>query len=300
MPPVTFSGDNSHLYAPSSGSILDSMKSSPSSETAAVSQVPATVLDDIPTICAISVLACMLSTMLHEGLGHAAVAIATLHASGTLTSLAWSSVQESRLVDAGGTLVNLASALVFWLLLRAGRNASPTLRFFFLITMSFNLLTGTGYFFYSGVSNFGDWAQVIQGLQPHWLWRGGLIVFGIVSYYGAILVIGSSIVRHMGVPMSNVRRFRRMTWIPYFSAIVIDGVAGLLNPFGMRYVFLSALAATAGGQCGLLWLRYYIPRSIQPGPNNQPIARSYAWIIVAIVCAAVFIGVFGPGVHLGG
>jgi len=242
----------------------------------------------------------MLSTMLHEGLGHAAVAIATLHVSGTLTSLAWSSVQDSRLVAAGGTLVNLASALVFWLLLRAARNASPTLRFFFLITMSFNLLTGTGYFFYSGVSNFGDWAQVIEGLQPHWLWRIGLIVIGIVTYYGAILVIGESIVRRMGVPISDARRFRRMTWIPYFSAIVIDGVAGLLNPFGMRYVFLSALAATAGGQCGLLWLRNYIPRRIQSGPNNQPIPRSYAWITVAIVCAAIFIGVFGPGVHLGG
>jgi hypothetical protein len=276
------------------------MRSSHSSEAAAVSQVPASALDDIPTICAISILACMLSTMLHEGLGHAAVAIATLHVSGTLTSLAWSSVQDSRLVAAGGTLVNLASALVFWLLLRAARNASPTLRFFFLITMSFNLLTGTGYFFYSGVSNFGDWAQVIEGLQPHWLWRIGLIVIGIVTYYGAILVIGESIVRRMGVPISDARRFRRMTWIPYFSAIVIDGVAGLLNPFGMRYVFLSALAATAGGQCGLLWLRNYIPRRIQPGPNNQPIPRSYAWITVAIVCAAIFIGVFGPGVHLGG
>ena len=242
----------------------------------------------------------MLSTMLHEGLGHAAVAIATLHASGTLTSLAWSSAHDTRLVAAGGTLVNLISALVFWLLLRAARNASPTLCFFFLIAMSFNLLTGTGYFFYSGVSDFGDWAQVIQGLQPHWLWRVGLVVLGIVSYYGAILVIGSSIVRYMGVPANNVRRFRRFTWLPYFSAIVIDGVAGLLNPFGMQYVFLSALAATAGGQCGLLWLRYYIPKSIQPGPNNQRIPRSYAWIVVAIVCAAIFIGVFGRGVHLGG
>lgn len=257
-------------------------------------------LDDAPTICAISILACMLCTMLHEGLGHAAVAIATLHASGTLTSLAWSSVQESRLVAAGGTLVNLASALAFWLLLRAAQNARPALRFFLLITMSFNLLTGTGYFFYSGVSNFGDWAQVIEGLPHHGLLRIALVILGIASYYGAILVIGSSIVRYMGAPLSDTRRFRRLTWLPYFSAIVIDGIAGLFNPFGMRYVFLSALAATAGGQSGLLWLRYYIPRSIQAGSNKQPIPRSYAWIVVALVCAAIFIAVFGPGVHLNG
>ena len=55
----------------------------PPTQTAAV--------DDIPTLCAISIVASMLSTMLHEGLGHAAVAIATLHASGTLTTVAWSS-----------------------------------------------------------------------------------------------------------------------------------------------------------------------------------------------------------------
>lgn len=280
--------------------MLDDMKSTLPSTELQADATQATLLDDAPTVCAISVVACMLATMLHEGVGHAAVAIATLHASGTLTSLAWSSVQESRLVVAGGTLVNLASALIFWLLLRAARNASPTLRFFFLITMSFNLLTGTGYFFFSGISDFGDWAQFIRGLQPHWLWRAGLIVLGILSYYGAILLIGDSIVRRIGVPVSDARRFRRLTWLPYFSAIAIDGVAGLLNPFGIRYVFLSALAATAGGNCGLLWLRNYIPRSTQPSLHNQPVSRSYAWIIVAIICAAMFIGVFGPGVHLAG
>ena len=34
-----------------------------------------------------------------------------------------------------------------------------------------NLFTGTGYFFFSGVANFGDWAAVIHGLQPYWAWR---------------------------------------------------------------------------------------------------------------------------------
>jgi hypothetical protein len=258
-----------------------------------------TPLDDVPTICAISVVACMLSTMLHEGLGHAATAIVTLHASGILCTLAWSSVQDSRLVEAGGTLVNLAAACVCWLLLRAAQNEAPRLRFFLLITMSFNLLAGTGYFFYSGVANFGDWAMVIQGLSPHWLFRTVLVVFGIISYYGAILLIGSSLVRRMGADQADVRRFRRLTWLPYFSALVIAAVAGLFNPIGMRYVLLSALAATAGGNCGLLWLRYYIPRGIHPG-SPQIISRSYPWIAVSAVLAVIFVAVFGPGIRLNG
>jgi hypothetical protein len=273
--------------------MLDAMKSAPPPATQSA------IVDDAPTICAIGILACMLSTMLHEGLGHAATAIVTLHASGTLCSLAWSSPQDSRLVEAGGPLVNLITALVCWLLLRAARNASPTLRFFLLISMSFNLLSGTGYFFYSGVSNFGDWAMVIQGLGPHWLWRTGLVVLGVVSYYGAILLIGGNLVRRMGVAQTDARRFRRLLWLPYFSAIFIDGVAALFNPIGMRYVFLSALAATAGGNSGLLWLRYYIPRRIRPG-SAQIIPRSYPWIAVAAVLAVIFIAVLGPGIHLGG
>lgn len=258
-----------------------------------------TALDDAPTICAISVIAIILSTMLHEGLGHAAVAIFTLHASGTLTSLAWSSAQDSRLVLAGGTIVNLIAALVFWLLLRSAKNARPSVRFFFLITMAFNLLAATGYFFFSGVSNFGDWAGVIQGVQPHWLLRAALVVVGVASYYGAIVLVGVSAVRYMGVEVSDARRFRRLLWVPYFSALIIDGIAGIFNPFGWQYVFLSALAATAGGNCGLLWLRHYIPKRIQPG-ERAVIIRSYVWIAVATVLAVIFIVVFGPGVHLRG
>lgn len=257
------------------------------------------VPDDAPTICAISVIAIMLSTMLHEGLGHAAVAIATLHASGTLTSLAWSSAADNRLVLAGGTIVNLIAAFVCWLLLRAAKNARPSVRFFFLITMAFNLLAGTGYFFYSGVSNFGDWAEVIAGLQPHWLLRVALVVVGVASYYGAIVLVGTSTVRLMGVAASDAQRFRRLLWFPYFAALIIDGIAGIFNPFGWQYVFLSALAATAGGNCGLLWLRHYIPERVQPG-ERALISRSYTWITVAAVLAIIFVVIFGPGVHLQG
>lgn len=267
--------------------------------THAQAVAPAPALDDPLTICAVSAMAIILATMLHEGLGHAAVAIATLHASGILTSLAWSSAYDSRLVLAGGTLVNLIAALIFWLLLRAARRSHPALRFFLLISMTFNLFAGTGYFFYSGVSNFGDWSGVIAGLHPHGLLRAALIVVGVASYYGAVVLVGSSIVRYMGAPAGGTRRFRRLTWTPYFTALIVDGIAGIFNPFGWQYVFLSALAATAGGQCGLLWLRYYIPKRVQPG-ERAIVKRSYAWIIIALVLTAIFIAVLGPGIHLRG
>ena len=132
--------------------------------------------DDWLTVCAISVLAGMLANVVHEGLGHSAIALLTGAKSGVLSTVAWSSSQDSRLVAAGGTLANLAAALVFWMALRGAKNASSRLRFFLLIGLAFNLFDGTGYFLFSGFTNFGDWAVVIAGLPGHWLWQGLLVV----------------------------------------------------------------------------------------------------------------------------
>jgi hypothetical protein len=59
--------------------------------------------DDSLTICAISLLAGMLANVLHEGLGHAATALLTGAKSGVLSTAAWSSDVDTRLVAAGGT-----------------------------------------------------------------------------------------------------------------------------------------------------------------------------------------------------
>jgi hypothetical protein len=254
--------------------------------------------DDVLTIIAISVIALMLGTMLHEGLGHGAVALLTGTTSGTLSTVAWSSESDSRLVAAGGTLVNLIAGFLFWLALRSASNASAPTRFFLVISCAFNLFSGTGYFFFSGVTGFGDWQVVIAGMHPYWLWRALLIAVGVAAYYCAMRIVGGSLVRYLGVPVSYRARFRRLTWIPYFAAIVIEVVAGLRNPLGLPLVFESALPATAGAQCALLFLVYYVPKSVTPGPNDKPVVRSYTWIVVSAVLALFFVLVVGPGIQV--
>jgi hypothetical protein len=218
--------------------------------------------------------------------------------SGVLTTVAWSSAFDSRLVEAGGTLVNLAAALVFWLALRSAKHASMPTRYFLLITYAFNLFTGTGYFFFSGVTNFGDWAAVISGLHPHWLWRAMLVVVGACSYYAAVLVVGMELVRYVGIPRNQQGRLRRLTMVPYLSVILLASVAGLLNPLGIQLLWQSALPATAGGQSGLLWLQYYIPRRTEPKRSPGQVARSYVWIGVAAVMGVAYVAVLGRGVTL--
>lgn len=256
------------------------------------------IADDVLTICAISILAGILTNILHEGVGHGLTALLTGAESGVLTTVAWSSAFDSRLVEADGTLANLAAALIFWIALRRTENASLPLRYFLLISCAFNLFTGTGYFFFSGVTDFGDWAAVISGLHPHWLWRALLVFVGGCSYYAAVLVVGIGLVRYVGIPRDQQRRLRKLTIVPYFSAILLASVAGLLNPLGIQLLWQSALSATAGGQSGLLWLQYYIPRGTEPKRTPGQLARSYVWIGVAAVLGVVYVVVLGRGVTL--
>ena len=259
---------------------------------------PSPIADDVLTICAISIVAGILANILHEGVGHGLVALLSGAKSGVLTTVAWSSASDTRLVAAGGTLVNLAAALVFWLALRSAKLASMPTRYFLLITCAFNLFTGTGYFFFSGITNFGDWAAVISRLHLHWLWRTLLVAVGGCSYFAAALVVGIGFVRYVGISRHQQARLRRLTLVPYLSAILLASVAGLLNPLGIQLLWQSALPATAGGQSGLLWLQYYIPRRTEPEGSPGQLARSYAWIGVAAVLGVVYIVVLGRGITL--
>src|SRR5580704_454491 len=143
--------------------------------------------DDLLTVCAISLNSAILANVLHEGLGHGAVDHLTGAQTGVLSTVAWSSAADSRLVAAGGPLVNLALGIILWFALRAAKSATIQLRYFLLTGLAFNLLGATGYFFFSGVTNFGDWAAVIAPMHPHWLWRTLLVVLGIATYYAAVL-----------------------------------------------------------------------------------------------------------------
>jgi hypothetical protein len=274
------------------------MSQTSTSATAPQLPKPAPSADDTLTICAISILAGILTNVLHEGVGHGITALLTGANSGLLTTVAWSSAFDSRLVEAGGTLVNLAAALVFWIALRSAKHASMPTRYFLLITCAFNLFTGTGYFFFSGVTNFGDWAAVISGLRLHWLWRALLVVVGACSYYAAVLVVGIGVVRYVGIPRHQQGRLRKLTMVPYLSAILLASVAGLLNPLGIQLLWQSALPATAGGQSGLLWLQYYIPRQTEPKRSPGQLARSYVWIGMAAVMGVAYVVVLGRGVTL--
>jgi hypothetical protein len=252
--------------------------------------------DDRITVIAVSVLACILQDVLHEGLGHGVTAWLSGSRQVTMSTVALQSDIETRWVSANGTLVNLFFGAIFWLLLLRPQRYKPTTRYFLVLALAGNLFTGTGYFFFSGVTNFGDWAAVIRDLRPHWIWQLGLVVVGVASYYASMLVIAEKLKPFHGNDQSS-RRLRVLCWTPYFTDGILAGLGGLVNPLGLFYVIASALPSTLGANAGLLSLPSMMRRmSRSDAPQVGPIQRRSAWIAAAAVASLLFIVVLGRGI----
>jgi hypothetical protein len=248
--------------------------------------------DDRLTVVAVSVLAYVVQDILHEGLGHAVTAWLSGAHRLTISTVALSSDIETRWISANGTLVNLLFAAIFWIMLRRPERYSPVTYYFLVLAMAGNLFTGTGYFLFSGVMNFGDWAAVIRGLQPYWLWRLGLVVSGAASYYASMLLVAAKL---RGFYHEGPQRLRSLCWTPYFAEGILAGVAGVLNPAGLFYVIASALPSTLGANAGLLSLPSMMPRRSEQEPIGR-IEQSPGWIAAGLIASLFFILILGRGI----
>lgn len=254
---------------------------------------------DLWTIVAIAVSATVVTDLIHEGLGHGGLCIATGAQPLALSTVHFQCSVDTRLVAAGGTLANLISGTAFWGAARAVRQAASW-RYFFWLLMTFNLFDASGYFLFSGIGNFGDWATVVAGWQPPWAWRGGLVVLGTVTYF---LLFVPLCLRELGPFLGKdaeirVRRARQLTIVPYLTGGVLSCVAGALNPVGPVLILVSAAAASFGGHSGLAWMwtLLYGPRIPSSELQMPEIELNRAWMMAAAILAIVFIAALGPGV----
>jgi hypothetical protein len=167
---------------------------------------------NIFSVASIGIVAFGLEPIVHEVLGHAVVCWLTGGKVVLISSTALQTASASRLVPAAGPLANIIFGLAALALLRSlttQQNANAHARIgtipgttadapaasgaarirlthLFLYFFAFaNLFLATGYILYSGLINFGDFAAVIDGLRPAWLYRAALVVIGALGYrYG--------------------------------------------------------------------------------------------------------------------
>jgi len=259
--------------------------------------MPETARDDRATVVAIAAIACVVQDVLHEGLGHGITAWLSGARTLTMSTVALQSDLDTRWISANGTLVNLLFAAIFWLLLRRARDYRPATRYFLVLAMMGNLFTGTGYFLFSGIMNFGDWAAVIRGLEPHWAWQVGLVLVGVATYWASMVVVGAELepFREKG---ERSPRVLGLCYTPYFTDGILALFGGLMNPLGFFYVIASALPSTLGANAGLLSLPFIMLqwRRVHEEEPVGPIPRSLAWIVAGAIASLLFIFVLGRGI----
>ena len=257
---------------------------------------------DSLTVGSIGILAYMLGNVLHEALGHGGACILAGGKPLVLASVHFECSSDSRLVIAGGTLINLVAGAVFFALGRLTSRSYPRLKYFSWISMTVNLFTATGYFLFSGIGGIGDWAAFIQGLGPQWAWRIAMAIFGAGTY---LLAARISLLELRPLIGSNkeqrYRRAVRLASIPYFAGGILMCIAGAFNPQGMTLILISAAASTFGGTSGLMWTTDWLKRGtlIPYGPPAEPMPIPKSWPLIVASCAIAlaFIAVLGPSVR---
>ena len=151
---------------------------------------------NIFTVASIGIFAFGLEPVVHEVLGHGVACRLTGGKVILISSTAMQTASASRLVPAAGPIANIVFGLIALALFRAlttqhadaeapvasgatRLSLTPLFLYFFAFA---NLFLATGYILYSGLINFGDFAAVIDGLRPAWLYRAALVIIGALGY----------------------------------------------------------------------------------------------------------------------
>jgi len=257
--------------------------------------------DDVLTLVSLGIVAFVVAIVTHEGLGHGLATLAVGGKPVMLTTCYFSSSGSlSKWIPAAGGIANVIMGLLSVLVLRFLRTAKPHLRFFLVLVAAFNLLFAAGYPAYSGIAAFGDWAAVISGLSPAWLWRVLLVAFSVISYYLSLRLLAVEMRPFCGSnEQQSLTRIRRITLIPFLAALATASLAGALNPAGWTVIFTDALPGAAAA-FGLTQLDHFSEASASD--SSLPagaITRSAGWIMAAVLILAIFVGVLGPGIKFG-
>ena len=261
---------------------------------------------DLVTTTAIALVVNTFSSILHEAVGHGLTCvllggkIGCIALTVCLPAGAPLGQDAARWFAAAGSVMNLIAAGVFWGLLRTRRSAPPCLRYFLWLSMAVNGFIGAGCSPVPTLIGFGDWMNVVQGLHPYWLWRGSIIVLGVILYGVAAFVAVQELQPFLSREVRERRsRAWRLTLLPYLTGGMVFCAAGWFNPVGMKLVVISAAAASYGGTSGLAWLAFWAaatpPTDATPDPPLT-LPRNRWWIAFGVASASVLIGVLGPGV----
>jgi hypothetical protein len=262
-------------------------------------------IPDRLTLIAISALAYVAAAGLHEHFGHTLFCIllgshplemGAFYVDCDYTGMSDISI---RLVSLAGPLVSLLAGIVSFVVLRRLSARAAAASYFVWLLGSIGLMSATGYLLFSGLSGIGDFGLDRNGLfyqaTPALLWRLGLTIAGIASYILAISIAVRAIDRLIGgAGVARIRYAQHLALMSYVTGAVVSIAIGLLNPYGLIIVAISAAASSLGATSGLLWMMQLLKGDRQGAAPWPTLQRSWGWIVAGGIATLVYALVLGP------
>jgi hypothetical protein len=259
------------------------------------------------TIGSIAVVAYCLTSVLHEGLGHGGACFLMRGRANMLNAILLNydprSVSDParRFIAAAGSLVNLAVGALAMAWLRLACRRSSAQSYFFWLLAAINFLMAFGYLLFSGISGVGDWAMVVDGVGHPLGMRLGLVIVGAVLYFRvAPKLLIPDLARLLDGSYPTKPQVDRLVRFPYFVGGVTFLIAGLFNPYGLKLILISAVAASFGGTA--LLISYPFARDTKPQHDSSALPfqlnAQIGWVVAAAITLIIFIGILGPGIRL--
>jgi hypothetical protein len=256
------------------------------------------------TVVAIAAIAISFTVALHEGVH----AITCLVVGGDLQeysalyeSCGSTTESQAKIVAGSAPTFNLIAGALLWIILRKSTNRSPETWFFLWLFMLMNWFYGAGYFIFSGTTNVGDWAVVIRGWEPSWLWRGLMALIGTLFFFFFVrqglyelgIIIG-------GDADEQYHRANKLCLLAYITSFVVVLIAGFFCPYGLLSLPVTAgLFAVSGALSPFLWMmRWFRTESFEKlVVEPLEIHRTWHWIVAAIFVGFGYVYILGQTLY---
>ena len=251
---------------------------------------------NLSTVVAVALLAYAIDDVVHEVFGHGTACMVLGVRMLRLSTIGLQTATSSRLVASAGAIANVIAGALTVSILARGRGFS-IVRYFVWLFGFVNLMNGTGYLMASALTNSGDWAVVINRLEPALGWRVAMGLVGLATFMTSVFWAGSVMRAWVAAGEVAPADVPHLTGPPYFAGGLLFVLASLFNPVGPAMILASGIAASFGLTFGLLIVMRDSFSAPAGQPVPQPLPLSWGWVGLGLGAAAVFVGVLGPGVR---
>jgi hypothetical protein len=244
------------------------------------------------TLAAIACASYLGADVAHEWLGHGGMCTALGGHTNFVSTMYEDCSIRSHAIDGAGPITGIIVALLAWAWLRFAPPRGQGARVFLALAFAFAIFWNVGYMLKSGLTDQGDWAFVIAGLQPARAWHAGLTLLGVVLYVAAMRETAWLITARLGGG-EGLRPFS-FTLMAYLTAALLSAAGALLDPRGPSTIISDALPSSLGS-VGLIWTGFVLQRRLPLLRVAAPF--SFGWLGAGLMSAVLFVAVLGPGLR---